>query len=240
VTRNKWLIIGSVGSVLASLVIVSSLPVSATPYAPQTIYLPLILKPGSSAPTVSILPNHFSYTDSINYLHILGEIQNSTTNTLRFVKVTADLFNASDQIVWNDYTYVWLDNLPPNSKTCFDVSLSQPTTWSYYQFEKPTYSTDGSLPPNLAVVNPSGSYDSLMGWYTLIGLIRNDSNTRVDYVQAVGTLYNATGKVIGCDFTYVNSTNLDAGQISSFKMTFTGRNYTDVSSYRLQVDGTPK
>jgi len=71
-------------------------------------------------------------------------------------------------------------------------------------------------------------------------MVRNDHGTRVDFVSPVGTVYNAAGKVVGCDFTYVNSTDLDPGQSSSFEMTFLGRDYSDVTSYQLQVDGNPQ
>ena len=118
--------------------------------------------------------------------------------------------------------------------------MPKPTGWSYYTFEAPTYSTDGSLLPNLTVLNDSGSYNSTFGWYKIIGQVRNDHGTRVEYVSPVGTVYNASGVVVGCDFTYVNSTHLDPGQTSSFEMTFTGRDYVDVTSYRLQIDGDPQ
>lgn len=50
-------------------------------------------------------------------------------------------------------------------------------------------------------------------------------------------MFNSTGKVIGCDFTYVNSTHLDPGQTSAFDLTFIGRDYADAATYRVQVDG---
>jgi hypothetical protein len=177
--------------------------------------------------------------DSINYLHVIGEVYNNTTNHLRFVKITANFFS-SGQLVDTNYTYIYLDNLPAGAKTCFHILLPQPIDWSYYQFEAPSYWTDGQPLPNLTVLNNSGSYNPTYGWYEIIGQVRNDHDRRVEYVSPIGTLYNASGTAVGCDFTYVNSTHLDPGQTSSFKMVFSGRNYTDVSSYRLQVDGNPQ
>jgi hypothetical protein len=43
--------------------------------------------------------------------------------------------------------------------------------------------------------------------------------------------------VVGCDFTFVNSTDLNPGQSSAFDMQFVGRNYNDVASHRIQIDG---
>jgi hypothetical protein len=62
---------------------------------------------------------------------------------------------------------------------------------------------------------------------------------RVEYVRPVGTLYDIAGDVVGCDSTYVNSMHLEAGQVSAFDITFSGRDYLylNVESYRLQAQG---
>ncbi len=94
-----------------------------TPTTPpiRMIYLPLCLKkypPPTATPTptatsavtptptatptptptlpptgVCILGNHSHYVDIIGYLHIVGEVKNDTATHLRFVKITANLFN---------------------------------------------------------------------------------------------------------------------------------------------------
>ena len=197
----------------------------------------LPLPPEPPPAGVSILTNHSYYVDAINYLHIVGEVMNNTDDNLRFVKITADFFNNSGQILDTDFTYIWLDNLPSRDKTCFDLALPAPGGWSYYQFEPLHYWTDGVPLPNLAVTDHHGSYNSTFGWYEIIGQVRNDEATVVEYVMPVGTAYNGSGTVVGCDFTFVNTTDLNPGQISAFKMTFLGRDFSDVISYRLQVDG---
>lgn len=90
------------------------------------------------------------------------------------------------------------------------------------------------------MTNHSGSYNATYGWYEVIGQVRNDYSTRVEYVSPVGTAYNISGTAVGCYFTDVNSTHLDVGQVSSFKLPFSGRDYSDVTSYRVQVDGNPQ
>ena len=172
---------------------------------------------------------------------IVGEVQNNTADYLRFVKITANVFAGDGQILDVSYSYIDLDNLPPSDKTCFDILVGdEPAGWSYYEFEAPSYWTDGEPLPNLTVLTDRGSYDSRFGWYEIIGQVRNDHGSRVEYVSPVGTVYNASGTVLGCDYTYVSATHLDPGQTSSFEMNFTGRDYADVVSYRLQIDGNPQ
>lgn len=189
---------------------------------------------------MQILSNYSHYVDSIDYLHIVGEVYNDTSNYLRFVKITANVFDSSGQLLDTDFSYTYLDSLPPDDKTCFHILMSEPDGWAYYEFEDPTYWTDGAPLPNLTIVNDSSSYDPNYGWYEILGQVRNDHGARVEYVSPVGTVYNSSSTVIGCDFTFVNSTHLEPGQISSFEMLFTGRDYGDGSSYRLQVDGNPQ
>lgn len=191
-----------------------------------------------AAQGVQILPNQSHFIDSVDILHILGEIQNNTADSLGIVEISVNFFNNSGQFLKTENTYTLIDDLPAGDKTCFEAILSQPTGWSYYEFEAPTYSTDGQPLPNLTLLNVSGSYDSTSGWYTIIGQVKNDHGIRVEYVNPVGTLYNAAGMVIGCDaYTYMDSTNLDPDQISPFEIVFFRRDYIDAASYRVQVDG---
>ena len=94
------------------------------------VYLPYVAKDQSATPTpttipagVRILANHSSYVDSIDTLHIVGEIQNDTANHLRFVKVTANIFDSGGHLLDTDFTYTYLDNLPAGHKTCFHIIL---------------------------------------------------------------------------------------------------------------------
>jgi hypothetical protein len=191
-------------------------------------------------PGVYVLPNHSHYETIIDYLHIVGEVWNNTNDNLTFLKISANFFNSSNQLVDTDFTYTYLDTLPAGDKTCFSISLPEPSNWDYYEFEYPSFHTDGSPLPNLTILNDSGSINDTFGWYEIIGQVRNDHGSRVEFVSPVGTLYDSSGTVMDCGFTYVNNTDLEAGQISSFKMTFSGmNNYLNVTLYRLQIDGNP-
>ncbi len=79
---------------------------------------------------VILLDNHSSFVDSIDYLNIVGEVQNSTRNYLTFVRIAASFFNSSGQLLDTDFTYIYLDNLPPGEKTCFNIFLEHIAGWS--------------------------------------------------------------------------------------------------------------
>jgi YVTN family beta-propeller protein len=210
---------------------------TATPTQTPTLTNTPTQAPTQLPPGVHVLGNHTSYVDSIDYLNIAGEIHNNTGSTLRFVRVAANVFNASAQLVGTDYTYTYLDNLPPFTKTCFVVSMPRPSGWAYYRFEAPTYWTDGAAPPNLTIFDSRATWNPYP-YLDVIGQVRNDHGSRVEYVQVVATLHSSTNQALDCWFSYVNSTHLDPGQTSSVRISFFGRaSYANTATYRLQVDG---
>src|SRR5204862_7414457 len=137
-----------------------------------------------------------------SYLHIVGEVLNNTGGTVRFVKISVNVFNGA-QLVATDFTYTSMDKLPAGTKTCFDILVQKPAAWTSYQFEPVTYSATAGRLPNLALLNVSSSIDSI-GAYHIIGQVRNDEAVKVTFVEPIGTLYNAAGTVLDCDLTFVN------------------------------------
>ena len=249
--------------VFVALGLVSFLPLSLG--APQAvvgqvgwtfIYLPALMVPAGPAatptrapsptatpkPEVVVLPNYWDFTDKYGYLHVLGEIQNNTNTHIWWPKVFADFFNSSGQLIATDYDYVFLDDLPAHEKTCFHIELASPTGWSTYTFEKPAYSTwaSGHAFPNLTAVGINPMYDSETGYYQLLGQVRNDEIRTVSNVQVNVTLYDISNKVIGCEGTTPNNSTLSPGQLSAFSLGFGYRDYADVTTYRIQLDGDPQ
>jgi hypothetical protein len=186
---------------------------------------------------VDVLPNYSYFLTTDNSFHIVGEIQNRTHHNVGFVKVSVNLFDVYDALIGtnNAFTYLW--DLPTGEKTCFDIIfLDAPVGWSYMLFET-SYLDDGDPLPIMTVFDDSGHYDTSSGDYYILGQVRNDQGSLVESVSPVGTLYDANNTVLGCGYTYVNSTDLEPGQESEFRIDYSDRDYSDVISYRIQVDG---
>jgi len=192
----------------------------------------------TTTPGVIILSNNSWFVDLNNKLQIVGEIQNTGLANIQFAEITANVFNASNQLVGVGSTFTFLLVIPPSQRTCFHISMTQPSSWAYYQFEG-TYFTGGATSPVLTALNVSVGYDSF-GVPEILGQVRNDGNTRANSVRVVGTLYSANQTVIGCDAAYVSSNNLDPGQASSFVISFYPHTYPPVDSFKLQEYGNPQ
>ena len=208
---------------------------TATPTEPPTIPAP------TGTPGVSVLSNHSWYVDGIvSYLHIVGEVHNNTTSDLRSVRVDASFFNSDDQLIASADAYTCLDNLPAGGTTCFHITLPEPSDWSYYEFEVPTYQADGRPLPDLTIFDHEGWYYPSLGWCEITGQVRNDEGSRVEDVKIVATLYDDVGTVVGCGCAYATNPDLDPGVASSFDLMFSDKDYADAALYRLQADGNPQ
>jgi hypothetical protein len=186
--------------------------------------------------TVSIVGATLTFVDSIGNLRVIGEVQNTTSTTVEFIKITAHFLNANQQPVGTGFTFTFLSRLSSNAKTCFQLIVQEPPGWISYQFEPVTYSPTNQTVPSLTILNHSGSVDPTFKWYIVNGQIRNDDPLQVN-PEVVGTLYNTAGNATGC-FVSLGVPTQNPGQTSPFTITFSGRDYSDVATYRLQPDGT--
>lgn len=197
------------------------------------------------SPPIIIASNYSDHTDGLGLLYIAGELTNNTDQYLNQVEVKADLYDAGGNLVGVARTFTGLSTVPPGLTTCFRLIASPPAGWKTYQFEPPTFSTHGHPLPSLTPLNVSGAYHdrgphSEVPYYELLGQIRNDSGKRVNNVYPVVTFYDGQGKVMNCDGTLVNSTDLLAGQTGSFTLVLNELTnyYAGVTSYKVQVDGS--
>lgn len=194
--------------------------------------------PTSPPQGVYILPNYSYYTSGTT-LHIVGEVQNNTSSYAWLVDVPVNLFNSSGQLVDTASTYTIFD-LPAGKKSCFHLSIyDPPADWAYFQFEPPDYEPLTNMPwSNLVIYSDYGTHQP-DGGYKILGFVRNDESSRVEGVRIEGALYNAGGVIVGCGSAGSSNSKLDPGQTSSFELNYSYyyRNYSDVTSYRLQADG---
>jgi hypothetical protein len=244
-TSSKFLFIGVV--VLALAVIYSSLDVSAAGdfdlLNSHLVFSPVVMKQLPPTPTpgkLHVLDNYSHYVTSWGTLHIVGEVWNNTGKDVDGVQVKAQVYNRDDKLLATQTVPLYLQDLPEDATTCFDVIFfgDEVNGFSSYKFTEPTYSSTGRDLPDLATSSLTGNYDDETGDYEIKGSLKNQDSERLSCVRTVGTLYNKSGKVIGCDYAYTSSVDLNVNQTSSFSILFTGRNFDDVDGFVVQADGS--
>lgn len=210
------------------------------PLQDYTIFSPIVFKQSVYIPErVYILDNHTSYkSSSSGYLHILGEIQNDRHDTISNVVIKATLYNKDKKALASESTSLYLNSLMPGDRTCFDITFTEiPSNWSTYGFDDPSFTIGGKGLPDISVTSsfPNLDDDDL----EITGTARNEGSVRVECVRPVGTVYNASDEVIGCQDTYLDGyyTYLNKGSTGSFTLMYYGRDYSKWKYYRIQVGG---
>jgi uncharacterized repeat protein (TIGR01451 family) len=193
-----------------------------------------------SKPGVQILPNYFTYTSANNTIqYIIGEVVNNTNSTLTWVNIEVNFYNSSHVFLGSSQSYMWPLNLPPWERGCFTVSSAiLLKDGNYLGFETPSYNY-GVYSPGLALLDSSGSYTPLNGFYNISGHVQNNGTQVINDVAVGGTLYNSSGAPVGCDYNLVAGINLNPGQTDSFTINFDDRDYYDVTNYKLRVSTSP-
>lgn len=96
----------------------------------------------------------------------------------------------------------------------------------------PTATPTPSL-PQLEILSHQSYVDD--GWFHIVGEVRNNSDTPMEFVKIVATLYDDAGQVVGTDFTYTEIDVIPPGGKSPFE---TGTDeWEGATNYKLQVQG---
>ena len=185
-------------------------------------------------PGVTVLPTQSYLKDYSGDLQIVGEIYNNTSSTIKYVEINANVFNGTS-LVATDYTFTVRDLVPPKTKACFKIYTDYPGAYSRVDFEPVSYWNTSDRQPSLSLSNISKQLD-YSGDIKIIGIIKNNESTSVNYPNVIGTFYNSNGMVIDCSYTYANTYPLYQGQSSSFEM-YTNAPGNLTVYYALQTDG---
>jgi hypothetical protein len=204
-------------------------------FVPVSMLSPTIIYPSTGV--ITLAPNATVFVDSANYLHIVGEVTNTTFDTHILVQLNARFYDKAGGLVATDFAYTYLDDLPLGETTCFEMILEQPASWRQIAFEPVRSVVSSDRVPLLTLFSISGSYDTALQQYTLRGEARNDEVVPVQFVQVVGTLYDGADRPIGCGFTYVNSRDLNPGQSSAFTVNEFGVHSSATVRYKVHATG---
>ena len=77
-----------------------------------------------TANTISILSSS-SFRDDAGAYHIVGEVKNnSPTDSTKYVKIVATLYDKTEKVVGTDFTYADVRVLRPEEKSSFKIILT--------------------------------------------------------------------------------------------------------------------
>lgn len=76
-----------------------------------------------SDPTGLQILSHNSFTDSVGYLHVVGEVQNNSPTNAQFVQVIGTFYDNNNQVVGTDFTYTNPSDIGSGQKAPFELTL---------------------------------------------------------------------------------------------------------------------
>ena len=201
---------------------------------------PLLVQYGYSQKSgggISILGSS-SFTDDIGYYHVVGEVMNnSSKDSMNFVKITSTFYDDTRKVVGTDFTYSNVDVLRPQETSPFEIILTDTTQSQKVSSYKLTASGDKTqaLPASLKLSVGDNHLDDI-GYYHIAGEVTNQGSQKATFVKVSGAFYNSSKAVIAVDFIYTDPKDLEPGQTAPFEIIVNAPTANEITSASLNVD----
>ncbi len=188
--------------------------------------------PDSAAGPVLIVSDA-SYTEG-DYLHIIGEVQNTGAAAVEYVKIVATLYGAGDTVIGTQATYTIVDVIAPAGKSPFEITTSDWEGMTHYKLQ--LQSSAGASPdaPVRVVSHQERVADA---YYRIVGEVVNEGVSPMEYVKVIATLYDAADQVAGVAYAYTALDVIPPGGRAPFELTTD--HWTGASLSALQVQASP-
>lgn len=184
---------------------------------------------------IAILPGDTVYLEKdqdLQIVHVIGEVYNNTPTTVSKIVVEAVLnLKSGTQTTLRGSPLV--ESLAAGSRACFDLYTVQPGEVSSYSVKVLSYATGGALLSGTEALVANAGYSAENSWYSLDGTVSVADPTLLGGLRAVVTLFDSSGRVLGCEQTYVRAESEDANAPALFNLTFMNRDFSQAASYLL-------
>jgi hypothetical protein len=182
------------------------------------------------------------YIDMLDYLTVVGEVQNVGTNTVEIVILTGTV-TATDGTQVSSYAQAYVACLVPQQKAPFYMELapSGTSSWStgVANVNIQVYAAEATTNyqyPDVAVIQEKASIGSSSddkGVYWVNGEIKNTGTHTATNVRVIGTFYNSSGAVVavgGYIGSEVVAASLPPSTTATFKFGAFDLNQTGIAS----------
>ena len=173
----------------------------------------------AAATNVTIQNNTTSYIDSMGFLHVVGEVQNTGDTWVQFVQITGTMKGSNGQVVDVVMSYTLLEYLPPGGKSPFDLVEADKAKSTAVTGANLVVSAQQSqsFPDNLVIQGASSSIDST-GIYEVVGQVNNNGQQASTFTKVIATFYDNAGKVIGAAVGYTSPAEIPTRQTCGFRV----------------------
>lgn len=197
------------------------------------------LSSAHAAGTVKILSST-GYLDSSGYYQIVGEVQNTGSQTVNFVQVTAKYYDTYNILIDSRFDLTLLYAIPAGRKAPFQLALldvqesAQVTDYSLTL----TYQETADLPLELEILQ-SLNYTDPSGNLHIIGDLKNLGNETLINAKVVATYYGASSHVVAAalmGFDPESTGDFNPGQTMQFEIILDESRVQYVQTYVLVAE----
>ncbi len=186
-----------------------------------------------------------TYTDDLGNFHIIGEVNNTSTQPQTDIVITALLFDTttSNTIIGNHSAFTSIGTLRTGELSPFDIVIQDSRQnlgkFNFMEFSTTSAPTIAEKPANL-VINGSSSFVDNAGNPHITGNIINQGQSPEQFLNLVATIYdNSSLGVVGTQTFGLNVGNLANNQITPFDITVTdNKTKSQGAFYSLNVDSS--
>jgi len=187
-----------------------------------------------------------TYTDNPGNFHVIGEVNNTSTQPQTNIVITALLSNTTNNnsvIVGNHSAFTSIGTLRTGELSPFDIIIQDPQQilgkFNFMEFSTTSQPTAEEKPANL-VINGSSSFVDNVGNPHITGNIINQGQSPEQFLNLVATFYdNSSLGVIGTQTFGLNVGNLAQNQMTPFDIAITdNKTKSQGAFYSLNVEST--
>lgn len=183
-----------------------------------------------------------TFTDDLGNFHIIGEVNNTSTNSQTDIVVTAILSNTvNNSIVGNYSAFSSIETLRPSELSPFDILIQNPQqilgAFNFMEFSTTSQPAITEKPSTLAI-NGSSSFVDNVGNPHIVGSVINQGQSPEQFLNLVATFYdNSSLGVVGTQSFGLNVGNLVSNQAAPVDITITdNKTKSQAAFYSLNVD----
>lgn len=158
------------------------------------IYLPIVRKGTQPPPTATVrIVSSRTYTSG-NTRYVIGEVINETGSPVYFVKVTAQFYDAANNLVAVDDANTFLAATQPGQRNPFEIALpNAPANITRYILSL-SWDTSNALDYRPATIVSQQTRDN--AGVEVFGELRNDQTRQLRGIEVAVTFYDAAGNVV--------------------------------------------
>ena len=227
----------------------------------ESLFLQRLTTEFTGNEVILLEPTIYVTQDYNGDIQILGELQNTSTFDVSFVKITYTFKNLSDQILDTESTYINGSSKIVSSAIITDSILSTGEVGSFKLYTSVPYDLVSSMyytisfknyetHPLRTIIEQNGDVTKQpdnSGDLKLIGEVKNTGNEIAYFVKYVATIKNNNNQVIDVGYSYISgrSIELESGittdtalfpnDIASFKI-YTFAEYTEYDTFTYKIN----